>query len=143
MAVAVPLKHSHNKCINSMEQWQQTAEQALTLSNLFPQMGANIENALLGQKQGMDVAVQLWDDFSERVKTGQYEVGEFTKYIQDMGYQLPPAIQAGVDKMTEMSCAAEDVTVSSKGAAAGVKRLAVLLLIFPVPLEKQPVPYLT
>ena len=96
-----------------------TADQALTLSNLFPQMGANIDNALLGQKQGMDVAVQLWDDFSERVKAGQYEVGEFTKYIQDMGYQLPPAIQAGVDKMTEMSAAAEAVTVSSKGAAAG------------------------
>ena len=49
-----------------------TADQALTLSNLFPQMGANIDNALLGQKQGMDVAVQLWDDFSERVKAGQY-----------------------------------------------------------------------
>ena len=102
----------------------QTTEQALTLSNLFPQMGSNIDNALLGQKQGMDVAIQLWNDFRSRVEAGQYQVGEFTKYIQDMGYTLPPAIQAGVDKITEMSAAAEAVTVSSMGAAAGAKAFA-------------------
>ena len=101
-----------------------TADQALTLSNIFPEMGSNIDNALLGQKQGMDVAVQLWDDFNERVKAGQYEVGEFSKYIQDMGYTLPPAIQGGVDKLTEMVTAAQGVTVSSKGAAAGVTAFA-------------------
>ena len=68
-------------------------------------MGSNIDNALLGQKQGMTVAIQLWNDFRARVEAGQYQVGEFTKYIQDMGYELPPAIQAGVDKITEMSAA--------------------------------------
>ena len=107
-------------------------------------MGANIDNALLGQKQGMDVAVQLWDDFSERVKAGQYEVGEFTKYIQDMGYALPPAIQAGVDKLTEMVTAAAKESQSHLKARLPVLRhLRVLLSIFLVPLEKQPVPYAT
>ena len=101
-----------------------TADQALELSNIFPEMGSNIDNALLGQKQGMDIAVQLWDDFNERVKAGQYEVGEFSKYIQDMGYTLPPAIQGGVDKLTEMVTAAQGVTVSSKGATAGITAFA-------------------
>jgi hypothetical protein len=100
---------------------QQTTDQALTLSNLFPEMGSNIDNALLGQKQGMTVAIQLWNDFRARVEAGQYQVGEFSQYIKDMGYELPPAIQGGVDKLTEMVTAAEGVTVSSKGATAGVK----------------------
>ena len=66
-------------------------------------MGANIENALLGQEQNMGIAITLWNDFSESVKAGQYEVGEFTKYIADMGYEITPGVQAGVDAIDEMN----------------------------------------
>jgi hypothetical protein len=70
---------------------------ATSLSNIFPDMKKNIDNALLGQEQGLDIAIQLWNDFNSRVQEGQYEVGEFTKYLQDLGYEITPGIQAGID----------------------------------------------
>ena len=98
-----------------------TTGEAVKLSNVFPEMGTNIKNALLGQEQNMQVAIALWDNFNARVQAGQYEVGEFSKFIADMGYEMTPGVQAAVEQITEMAAAAESVTVSSKGAAAGVK----------------------
>ena len=60
-----------------------------------------------------------------------------------MGYVLPPAIQAGVDKLTEMVTAPKESQSRLKARLPVLPHLRVLLSIFLVPLEKQPMPYLT
>ena len=100
-----------------------SADSALNLSNLFPKMGENIDNALLGQEQGLDVAIQLWNEFNRRVQEGQYEVGEFTKFITDMGYEIPPAVQAGIDALTEQQQVISDAAATIPDYVAGIQSM--------------------
>ena len=83
-----------------------TTGEAVKLTNVFPEMGTNIENALLGQEQNMEIAIALWDDFSERVKAGQYEVGEFSKFIAGHGLSnYRQGYRSAVEQITEMATA--------------------------------------
>jgi hypothetical protein len=97
-----------------------STEEAAKLSNVFPEMGANIENALLGQEQNMGIAINLWNDFNERVKQGQYETGEFTKYIKDMGYELTPGVEAAVGAIDDMTLSIEEARASIPGAVGEI-----------------------